>query len=118
MKVINDWLKQPEAYDKDFWQYNEFNINELAFHTHDGIQGDQLPPSSLTQLADTVTPATPEGIYYSATKTLPTGNTFDNTTISFFLNGERIYLGYEKVDDDNFKVISPYNTVTYEVRYA
>ena len=118
MKVINDWLKQPEAYDKEFWQYNEFNINELAFHTHDGTRGDKLPPSSLTQLSTTVLPATPDGLLYSETVTLPTDNTFDNTTISFFLSGSRVYLDYEKVDDDNFKVYSPYNTITYEVRYA
>lgn len=118
MKIINSWLKQPEAYDKEFWQYNDFNINELAFHTHDGTRGDKLPPSSLSQLTDTVTPSTPEGNFYTAIKTLPTGNTFDNTTISFFLAGARVYLDYEKIDDDNYKVIAAYNTNTYEVRYA
>ena len=118
MIVVNDWLKQPEAYDKEFWQYNEFNINELAFHTHDGTRGDKIPPSSLTQLQDSVTPSTPDGLYYSATVTLPTDNTFDNTTISFFLNGSRVYLDYEKVDDDNYKVFSAYDNLTYEARYA
>ena len=118
MIVVNDWLKQPEAYDKQFWQYNEFNINELAFHTHDGTRGDKLPPSSLDQLEDTFQTTTPDGLYFSTTVTLPTDNKFNDTTISFFLNDARVYLDYEKVDDDNFKVFSPYDTLTYEVRYA
>lgn len=118
MIVINDWLQQAEDDDTNFWDYYEYNINQLANHTHDGTAGDKLPPSSLTQLSSTVQPITLSGTLYYADKDLPTGCTFDDTTISFFLNDERIYLDYEKVDSDTFRVWSVFNTVTYEVRYA
>lgn len=119
MKVINGWLKEPENYDKEFWQYYNYNIQQLAFHVHDGIGGDELPPSSLIQLQSTVLPTVPDTDgFFSEIVTLPAGNTFDNTTISFFLNGDRVYLDYIKVDDTSYKVISPYNTITFEVRYA
>jgi hypothetical protein len=118
MKIINNWLKQPESYNKEFWQYNDFNINELAFHTHDGEKGDKLPPSSLDQLTAQIQTTVADGSMYKNTVTLPTNVKFDDTTISFFLNGARVYLDYAKVDDDNYDVWSPYNTLTYEARYA
>ena len=121
MKVINDWLKQPEAYDSEFWQYQEFNINELAFHVHDGDKGDKLPPTSLTQdNTQTVQPNTLDagtGLYY-ADVTMPTGFTFDDTTISFFENNIRAYLDYDKQSDTSFRVYSVFNDKTYGVRYA
>jgi hypothetical protein len=118
MKVINGWLKQPNNYDHEFWQYNDFNINELAFHVHDGEKGDKLPPSSLTQVSASFQTTTSDGSFYKDTITLPTGMTFDQTSISFFLSGVRVMLEYSKVDDDNYDVWSPYNDLTYEARYA
>lgn len=118
MIVVNGWLQKPEDEDTNFWDYNEYNIDQLANHTHSGTDGDQLPPGSLTQLSTTVTPTTLSGSLYYADKTFPTGLTWDHTTISFFLNDERIYLDYEKIDDDNFRVFSVFNGTTYEVRYA
>lgn len=118
MLVINGWLQQPENYDSNLWSYLNYNIGVIATHVHDGTEGDKLPPSSLTQLADTVQPTTVSGSLYYADKTFPSGNTWSNTTISFFLNDERIYLDYEKIDENNYRVYSVFNTVTYEVRYA
>ena len=121
MKVVNNWLKLPEAYDANFWQYNEFNINELAVHTHDGSKGDKLPPTSLTQdNTQTVSPTTLDattGLYY-ADVTMPTDFTFDDTTISFFDGTVRVYLDYDKLTDTTYRVWSVFNTKTYGVRYT
>ena len=120
MIVINNWLKQPEAYDKEFWQYSEFNINELAFHVHDGQKGDKLPPSSLNQIQSTVTTDTSEpstGLFY-VDVAMPSGNTFDNTTISFFDGNDRVYLDYSRIDNNTYRVYSAYNNKSYGVRYA
>jgi hypothetical protein len=118
MQVINGWLQSPEDSDAAFWTYIVYDINKIAFHTHDGTDGDLLPPSSLTHLSSTVTPSTPSGNLYYADKAFPTDNTWSNTNISFFLNDERIYLDYEKIDEDNYRVWSALNGTTYEVRYA
>jgi hypothetical protein len=119
MKIINDWLKLPEAYNANFWQYNEFNIQELAFHTHDGTKGDKLPPQSLTQLIENTTGSwvldSSSGLYYEDVL-MP--DDFDQTTVSFFENDKRVYLDYEKVSVDTLRVWSAFNDKTYGVRYA
>lgn len=120
MRVLNDWLKLPEAYDANFWQYNEFNINELAFHNHDGEKGDKLPSTSLTQEKDSVTTDTFDATrqWYWTDKDMPAGYSFDDTTITFFdSNGKRVFLDYRKESDTSYRVWSTLNA-TYEVRYA
>ena len=123
MQIINGWLKSAQNYDQQFWAYNAFNINALAFHVHNGDDGDQLPPSSLLQLSDSFNTTDAETFGFSATialpVTAPATTNFDNTTISFFDDvGARAYLNYEKIDDENYKVYSAYNTITFEARYA
>ena len=119
MKIINEWLKLPEDYDKQFWQYNEFNIQELAFHNHDGENGDKLSPGSRTHLKEQFITDSAEGFLFAKIITLPTDVKFDDTIIQFFdPNGNRANLEYSKVDDDNYKVLSPYNDVTFEANYA
>lgn len=118
MIVLNGWIQKPEDYNSQFWDYLEFNWEQIANHAHDGSTGDKLTPKSLTQLSSTVTPNTLSGDLYYADKALPTDNTWDNTTISFFLNDERVYLDYTKIDDNNYRVWSTLNGTTYEVRYA
>ena len=119
MKIVNDWLKLPEDYNQQFWQYNEFNIQEIAFHNHDGENGDKLQAGSHTRTKVSFQTTTPEGLFFVNTLTLPTDVKFDDTTIQFFDDlGNRAYLEYTKVDDDNFKVLSAYNDKTYEAYYA
>lgn len=120
MIVINGWLKEPEAYDASFWEYNEYNINQLAIHTHDGTLGDKLPPTSLLQdNTQTVQPNVSQalGLYY-ADVTMPTDYDFDDTSISFFDGSDRVYLDYTRLTDESFRVFSAFNDVTYGVRYA
>jgi hypothetical protein len=124
--TLSNGYKLPETGDRGFWSDLEQNITRVNGHSHNGVDSEALPITSLTKTTQDVLAANwadqGEGTYRQ-TLTLPTNYTFNNAQIKFYVNGgtfdgNEVLLSVKKVSTTTFYVFINDNTMALKAVYG
>lgn len=119
MELSTYGYKIPETSDTNFWSYIIYNWNRTDAHTHDGTDSPLIPAKSTTRASATISGSfVGSGNFYRQLVTMPSGYTFDNTTLTFMIGSEIIYPKVEKASSNTFYVYSISSSTTMTVYYG
>jgi len=110
MIILSFGFKKPQSGDRGsiWFPALEFDIQRLNDHTHDGINSNKIPSSSVTVISQIIPVSwTLNGTAnYDQTVTMPSGFTFDEYLVSFrkTSTGEVLYLSCSKVSSNTYKI--------------
>lgn len=121
--------KKPQAGDRgQVWCTDlEFNIDRLDAHNHDGINGPKIAPSALSKSTQDILAANwgadSGGSTFSQTISMPTGYTFADSLLRFYINGgtddgHYIYPTVVRASVNSFTVTVNDNTLALKVTYG
>jgi hypothetical protein len=127
--TLSNGYKNPETGDRGSSWFADlnFNIERLNDHTHDGTDSEAIAASDITKSSATILAAAWSadlgGSSYKQTITLPTGFTFDDTILKFFISGggadgQLVYPTVIKISSTTFDVYINDNAQALKVVYG
>jgi hypothetical protein len=124
--TLSNGYKKPSVGDRNWYDDIEENIQRINDHTHDGVDSEVLPITSISKVTQSVLAASwssqGEGTY-KQTLTLPTDYTFNNAQIKFYVDGgtydgQVVLLSVRKVSATTFDVYINDNTMALKAVYG
>jgi hypothetical protein len=127
--TLSNGYKNPDTGDRGTSWFADlnFNIERLNGHTHDGTDSEQIAASVISKSSATILAAAwgsdLGGSTYKQTITLPTGYSFDDTMLKFFISGggadgQLVYPTVVKLSSSTYDVYINDNTQALKVVYG